>query len=146
MNSYIFLIDKFKKRFCRKILLVEKDNELINDKVTIFLTNLLYNYKLNYLFRLNKINIVYEMDDLIFYNITKNNLKISPVILSSKITNKTDDVIQRYSIDIPIPIIMKIENLDENNELELTIMKKGKIIKLNYFFKDIIDKKLFEIL
>jgi hypothetical protein len=138
-------MDKFKKRFCRKILLVERDNELINDKVTIFFTNLLYNYRLNYLFRLNKINIVYEMDDLIFYNTKKNSLKISPIILSSKITNKTDDLIQKYSLDIPIAIIMKIENLDEKSELELNIMKKGKILTINYIFKDIIDKKLFEI-
>jgi len=145
MNNYIFLMDKFKKRFCRKILLVERDNELINDKVTIFFTNLLYNYRLNYLFRLNKINIVYEMDDLIFYNTKKNSLKISPIILSSKITNKTDDLIQKYSLDIPIAIIMKIENLDEKSELELNIMKKGKILTINYIFKDIIDKKLFEI-
>jgi hypothetical protein len=85
------------------------------------------------------------MDNLIFYNIKKDSLKISPIILSSKITNKTDDIIQKYSLDIPIAIIMKIENLNENSVLELNIMKKGKILTLNYILKDIIDKKLFEI-
>jgi hypothetical protein len=155
----IFMRDTYINLFKKDILLLEKDNEIIDNKCMLFLIDKLYNINLKYLLKNEKINIVYRLDDLIFYdNYNKDTtLKIVPVILDAKLIitdnlNKDEtiinilDRIKQYSVLVPIYIIVKLECYNMHDKLKITVLKSFSKKILEYDIVDILNKKLYEIL
>jgi hypothetical protein len=149
----IFLRDKYINILKKKILLLEKDTEILDDKILLFFSNRLYHWYLKHYIRSNKINIVYELDNLIFYDENKVHQNIHCPILILNCTfeynNKTYDItdnIKRYSFNVPIFIIMKLENINIDSIFKINILKKFKIITEEYNLYNIMYNKLFEIL
>jgi hypothetical protein len=141
--------------FQKKILLLEKNKQLIDNKITIFVVNCFYNFGLNYIFKYNNINIVYKIDNLIFYDENKKKkLYVNGIIIDSTIHKENNDlksidflnVIKNYSLNMPINIIIKLEKIDLYDVLKIKFLKCG-IIKTNKFiFKNITNMKLYELL
>ena len=75
----IWLRNTYINIFSKKILLIEKNNIITDDENKIKLINIFYNFNLEYLLKYYNYNIIYEIDDLIFYDdntINNNNVKI----------------------------------------------------------------------
>jgi len=180
MNSskFIFLVvclrNLYISIFKKKILLIEKNNIVINNYKLLFLTNYI---NLKYLLRVNKYNIIYELDNLIFYDEHKTNNKLnitSIIILTTISTNyittyiktndiktndiKTNDItnnyittditkkIKKYTMNVPLFVIIKLEKLDIDNIINFKVLKQSKIVDISYKLKDIAYKKLFELI
>jgi len=136
--------------FKKKILLIEKNNIVINNYKLLFLTNYI---NLKYLLRVNKYNIIYELDNLIFYDEhkTNNKLNITSIIIlttisTNYITNDITDKIKKYTMNVPLFVIIKLEKLDIDNIINFKVLKQSKIVDISYKLKDIAYKKLFELI
>lgn len=158
----INLREWFVKTFNKKILLIEKDNQLITNKLIIFILNLLYFIIfIKYILNFFEINVVYELDGLIFYDDNKKHeLTINQVILGFDIINTnnientdTNNIennmlqkINKYSKKIPFYIIAQLENIDIHSNIKITLMNRGKIKTNEYEIKKILYYKLYELL
>jgi len=78
----------------RNINLVEKNNTVVNNKIVLFFINLFFNFPIKYIFKYSKINYLYKIDSLYFYeNYNQVINSIFPVILSFKLVkNKSESV------------------------------------------------------
>jgi len=76
----------------RNINLVEKNNTVVNNKIVLFFINLFFNFPIKYIFKYSKINYLYKIDSLYFYeNYNQVINSIFPVILSFKLVkNKSE--------------------------------------------------------
>ena len=154
----VYLRDIYVHLFKKDILLLEKDGVIIDNKYMLFLIDKLYIFNLKYLLENEQINIIYKLDDMIFYNnYTKHNiLKINSIILDAELiiynpniigdTKNIIDNIKRYSLQMPLFIIVKLEKYDINSKLKLTLLKSFSRKVLEYNIVDILYKKLYEIL
>lgn len=150
INCREWFINTFKK----KILLIEKNKKIIDNKIIIFIINISYCFLIKYIFKYNQINIVYEVDELIFYEEYKlNNIKINlilqNIILIDDTSNKEIsilDKLNKYNKNVPVFIFMKLENIKETNKIKLFLNKNKNIIIIEHLLKDIMYKKLFQIL
>jgi len=165
----IYLREKYINLFKKKILLLEKNNEIIDNKILLFFCNKLYYLNFKYIIKLLKINMIYEIDNLIFYDENKNfmNIYSSIVILDCKLIinnnlsannilnydneaeelffNITDNI-KKYSFNIPIFIIVKLENIDIKSNIKINVLSRSQIKIKEYDINDILYKKLYEIL
>jgi len=86
--------------FKKKILLIEKNNIVINNYKLLFLTNYI---NLKYLLRVNKYNIIYELDNLIFYDEHKTNIntksKLNRIELKEQLKSIMDSVFRNEEIN-----------------------------------------------
>ena len=133
----------------KKILLLERNNTFIDNRILIMLSNYFYHINLKHLLKINKINIIYKLDDIIFYDehgsdckITINSIIFNVSVDNIDFTNK----IKQYSFNVPIFIIVKLENIDLSCLIKFKILKKGSILFKEYKVDDIKNKRLFEII
>lgn len=147
-NAYIHI-------FKKKIIMIEKDGEYVSNKLIIYPIKFFYYFLINDLLKANNINIVYELEDLIFYdNNIIHEIKISQIMLNFNIIdykneNNTKDfteIINRYSKYTPFHIIVEIENIDINLNVQIELLNNGKIITKEFQIKNILNKKLYELM
>tara|TARA_B110000971_G_C19958200_1_gene476675 strand:- start:788 stop:1249 length:462 start_codon:yes stop_codon:yes gene_type:complete len=153
MDNYSELIiigrNNFVNIFCKKILFFEKNNQIINNKILLTFSNYFYHFNLKHLLQINKINIIYQLDNIIFYDehISDYKLSINSVIFGATIDDKDfTGNIKKYILHIPIFIIIINDGLDLESTIKIKLLKKGTIIFYDYKLKDIKDKRLFEII
>lgn len=153
-SFYVFMRNTYINLFKKNILLLEKDNIILDNKYMLSLIDKLYMINLKYLLENEKINVVYKLDDLIFYdNYDKtDNLKVSSVILDVVLIVNNElyinvlDNIKMYSLQVPIFIIRHLEKYGFNDKIKITVLKSFSKKILEYNVIDILDKKLYEIL
>jgi hypothetical protein len=153
MDNYSKLVVKGRNElvniFCKKILLLEKNNQIISNKILITFSKYFYHFNLKHLLKINKINIIYKVDDIIFYDEHNSDYKLSinSVIFGAKIDDKDfTDKIKQYSLSIPIFIIVRLENINLLSVIKFNLLKKGCITLKEYIVEDIIKKRLYEII
>jgi hypothetical protein len=153
MYSYSQLVVKSREEliniFFKKILLLEKNNLFIDSKILLTLSNYLYHINLKHLLKIYKINIIYKLDDIIFYDEHNSNYKITinSIIFNVLIDNVDfTDKIKQYSLNLPIFIITKLENINLSSIVNFKLLKKGNITFLEYKIADVIKKRLYEII
>jgi hypothetical protein len=147
----IYLREKYLNIIKKKILLIEKNNKLIDNNLIIFSINRLYNFNLKHLLKYYNYNIVYELDNLIFYdeNII-NKLTIQSIIINvshsnDESENNITETIKKYSLNIPIYIIVKLEKFNIKSFLIFKFLSKGGTITKKYKINDILNKRLCEL-
>lgn len=154
ISILIALRDKFNFIF-KKIYVIEKDNEIINNYFIISLIHLLCFFNLYYILSLFNIKILYKIDNLFFYDDFKNNKKpqIKPIILNVLISNDINQIdltetIKNYDMNIPLYIFFYNENIKINNFINIDIetLKNCKRNKITYKIDDIYNKKISEII
>jgi len=118
----------------RNINLFEINNQVINNKFILFFVNLFFIFPVKYIFKYSKINYLYKIDSVYFYeNYDQNINSIYPVILKfklldihdNKILNENNennkkilneiniiDKIKMYNFNVPIKIFCINENID----------------------------------
>jgi hypothetical protein len=107
----------------RNIDLFEKNDTVINNKFILFFVNLFFNFPIKYIFKYSKINYLYKIDSVYFYeNYNQQINSIYPVILNfklldihdNKILNEIDviDKIKMYNFNVPIKIFCINENIE----------------------------------
>jgi hypothetical protein len=140
--------------FKKKILIVEKNKKFISNKFIIFLLNLFYFFLIKNLLKINKINMIYELDGIIFYDdnniheIKINQIMIEFNIINPKIKNSIKDFtdkINKYSKAIPFYIIVEIEKINIDFNIQIKLLSMGKIIIKEFQIKNILNKKLYEL-
>jgi hypothetical protein len=153
MDNYSKLVIKGRNKlvniFCKKILLLEKNNQIISNKILITFSKYFYHFNLKHFLKINKINIIYKIDDIIFYDEHNSDYKLSinSIIFSANVDDKDfTDNIKRYSLKVPIFIIIINEDLNQESTIKIKILKRGAIIFNEYKLKDIKNKRLFEII
>ncbi len=137
--------NKFVRIFGIKIILIHKDGEIINNKLLMFLSSLIFKINYQEILFINKINYLYKLDNIYFYeDYTINTVKISPMIISATIninTNEIDtneiDILKKlsyYSLSVPLFIFLYNEKYYNINNIQFTIFKSGKFtnIIINY--------------
>ena len=141
--------------FKKKILMVEKNKTFVSNKSIIIPLNLFYFCFIKDLLENHEINLVCELDGLIFYNNYKNNkITINLIMLEANIIdprnpnkkNNFTETINKYSKSTPIFIIVKLENLDIYLNIQLVLMNMTKIITKEFQLSTILNKQLNEIL
>ena len=162
-NFLINCREWFINTFRKKILLIEKNKIIIDNKIVIFIINISYCGLIKYLLKYNQINIVYEVDELIFYEEYKiNSIKINLILQNIILIDDTDnnkitqiyhnkeisilDKLNKYNKNVPVFIFMKLENIKETSKIKLFLNKNKKTIIIEHLLKDIMYKKLFQIL
>ncbi len=127
----------------KRILLVEKGNNIIDNKYYLFFINILYNLKLLNLFYSNY-KIIYNIDNLIFYDDNiKHDFKLRSVILKFTI-NDVDYTtkIKQYNINIPVYIFKYLEKIENGGIIYIKTLKGQKTMKID----EIKSKYLYEVL
>lgn len=141
--------------FKKKILMVEKDKNFINNKAIITPLNLFYFFIIKDLLKYKDINLVYELDGLIFYDNNRihkviiNQIMLEFNMIDPKIPNEITELtekISKYSIYVPFYIIVKLENININYNIQVKLMNMGKIINKEYQINTILHKYLHELL
>jgi hypothetical protein len=141
--------------FKKKILLIEKDKEFVSNKLVIIPLNFFYFFLLKDMLKDKKINIIYKLDDIIFYDDNiKHNIFINKILLECYITdNKCEnykmeflETINKYSKNVPFYIIIKLENLNINFDINLKLLNFGSFIDKKYPINEIINKRIYEII
>jgi hypothetical protein len=142
--KYAYFRNIFLQTFYKKIILIEKNNNII-ENTHIYILPICSCFNKYY-----KYNIVYKIDNLYFYeeyNKTNNNktIKFYPVILNAYIDN-IEFNINKYSFNMPFKFIVKIDNLNVNSILKIYILKNTILINKEYKIHDILLYKLEELL
>jgi hypothetical protein len=154
--NLINMRERFIKLFNKKIILLERNKSFIDNIYQLFFFNLLYYVGCKQLLKYYKYNLIYKLDNLIFYEDYEKKIHLTnSIILSSEICvppyNKNKKytyelILKHYSKNIPIYIIMKLENLKQDMTIKLNIFSNKTTKTLEYNLHDIYDKKLYEIL
>ena len=135
--------------------MVERDKNFVSNKLIIIPLNLFYYCFIQNLLENQKINLIYELDDLIFYNNYANNkININLIMIEANIIDPQNpdekkeftEIINKYSKNIPLYIIVKIEKLDIYFNIQFKLMNMGKIIIKEFQLNTILNKQLYEIL
>jgi hypothetical protein len=155
IKSLIDLREIYIKIFKKKILMIEKNNQIISNKYVIYLINLFYFFLIDDLLKINKINTIYELDEIIFYNNNKiNEIYFTQIMLDFDIIDPSNDnyneniteKIKKYSKNIPFYIIIKIERININLSIKIKLMNINKILIRYFKIINILDKTLCELL
>jgi len=141
------------KVFKKKIIMVEKDEKYVSNKLIIYPLKFFYYFLINDLLKGNNINIVYELDELIFYDNNQiHEIKINQIMLNFNIidskNNKQNftEIINKYSKHMPFHIIVKIEHIDINLDIQIELLNLGEITIREFHIKEILTKKLYELM
>ena len=151
INSYLINLRNFYKNQTRKVILVEKNNKILNNWYIWPIQPLVF-FNLTYIIDFFGYNYIYNIDNIIFYYKSRslNLLRFHSGTISKFFFNKIDitDDIKKYHIDIPLYIIFYLENLDEEHvNIDIEIINFGKISrKVYYNFNDIKYKKLSDLI
>ena len=136
--------------FYKNICLLDSNNNIINNKfVLFFLNNISYYFLINgFILKLIKINYLYKIDSLYFYEnyLPKNNF-IFPIIYNFKLNNELEliDRLKLYDFNVPIKIFFMNENININkyNYIYLKTLKFNKVFNidniLNYKISDLFN-------
>lgn len=155
IKSLIDLRELYIKTFKKKILMIEKNNQIISNKYIINLINLFYFFLIDDLLKINKINTIYKLDDIIFYNNNKiNEIYFTQIMLNFDIIDPNNEEyndnitekIKKYSKNIPFYIIIKIEKINVSLSVKIKLMNINKILIKCFKIIDILDKTLYELL
>jgi len=144
INTRDFII----KNFCKRVLLIEQNNKISTNYFFNFIVSLFFYISNDSLKYFNNVNIVYQMDNIIFYTNKDNSLKISNVILESCVEsyNSTYPInFKKYSLNVPIYIIVHLEKINVESILSLKLLNKGLIINKAYFITSILNKRLCDL-
>jgi hypothetical protein len=151
------------KAITKKIILFNKDNKIFNNKFII--TCIQYIPFFFYVLKFLNFNILYEIDNLYFYDDSKFSLinylsnkgnelpKINILLFSFKLVdddnNKNNidiiDNIRKYHYNVPLNIILHQENIEWFNKIEINGLNTGKIIKKKCDINDVKYNKLYDI-
>jgi hypothetical protein len=141
--------------FNKKILFIENklDNKIINNNIYLHYINFLYNNKIGNLEKHN-INLVYKLDNIIFFeDFEKKHYNVSAVIYDLQILDtelnvikEMGDIIKQYSLNIPIYVILELENIDLNTRFKFKVMKVLSIKEMIYDTENIKNKRIYELL
>jgi len=141
--------------FKKKILMVEKDKCFITNKIIITPLNLFYFFIIKDLLKYKDINLIYELDGLIFYDNNRiHQIIINQIMLEFNIIDpkfpdkitKLTETINKYSKYMPFYIIVKLENININYNIQVKLMNMGKIINKEFQINTILYKNLYELL
>jgi hypothetical protein len=154
LNSCYIQLRNFYKNKLKKIVLIEKNDKIINNNFIFLLIQFLSFFNLSNIINYFEFGYLYKIDDMYFYY--KNNSiykKINLNIISNcNIYNNMYKInftenIKKYNLDVPLYLIIHNESIDFHCSLEFEIMNLGKI-KTKYY-QDIFqikNKKLGEII
>jgi hypothetical protein len=144
MYSYIIYFRNTFMSIFRNIDLFEKNDKVVNNKFILFFVNLFFNFPIKYIFKYSKINYLYKIDSVYFYeNYSQLINSIYPVILNfklldindNKILNEIDilDKIKMYNFNVPIKIFLINENIkiNEYNTIVIKTLKSKTDKKFN---------------
>jgi len=152
-SCYIQLRNLYKNKF-KKIVLIEKNDKIINNNLIFLFIQFLSFFNLSNIINYYEFGYLYKIDDMYFYY--KNNdlykkLNLN-IIWNCYIHNNMSKVdltenIKKYNLDVPFYLIIYNESLDLHSSLEFEIMNLGNIKKIYYqdLYK-IKNKKLCEII
>jgi hypothetical protein len=141
----VWLRNKYISIFKKKILLIEKNNKITDNKITIKLINIFYLLNLKRLLKYNNYNILYKIDDLIFYDDTIIDNIIHEIILYVELVEESIDVtsnVQKYSLNTPIYIIVKLEKYNTEGTIKFRTLNG----EMEHKIADIMYQKLYEII
>lgn len=153
INTLIKSRNKFVRIFGIKIILIYKDNEIIDNNTLMFLASLIFKINYQEILFINKINYLYKLDNIYFYEDYSNtNIIISPIILTAKI--KIDDreidildKLSNYSLSVPLFIFLYNEKYNNIDNIQFNIFKLGKIIDIIINYNETTKyKKIYKLL
>jgi hypothetical protein len=106
----------------------------------MFLSSLIFKINYQEILFINKINYLYKLDNIYFYeDYSIYNVKISPIIISATININKDEIdilnkLSYYSLEVPLFIFLYNEKYYNINNIQFKIFKSGKItdIIINY--------------
>lgn len=135
-------------RCMKKVIVLDKDNNIIDNKFIIFFVNLFYYINLKHLLKFFNINTLYKLDNLHYYDTNINQqIKINSIITSFKIDNiDITDIIKKYSLEVPIRHLLFIEKFLSSNKIYINMLKLFKLQSIEYDIQNVIDKKIYELL
>jgi hypothetical protein len=156
-NISIKIRNKLVRVFSTKIILIEKNNQIISNNLLMLLSSLIYKINYQEILFIFKINYLYKIDNIYFYEDYTNNNIICPIILSAKITtyneqteldNKIDIInnISKYNLSVPLYIFIYNEKINNINNIEFKIFKSGKIIDIIINYNNNKYKKIYELI
>jgi len=153
LNTLIKTRNKFVKIFGIKLILIYKDNEIIDNSTLMFLSSLIFKINYQEILYINKINYLYKLDNIYFYEDYNNsNIIISPIILSAKINiyDHEIDILEKlanYSLAVPLFIFLYNEKYNNVDNIEFKIFKLGKITDIIINYNEISKyKKIYNLL
>ena len=151
MENLIQLRNYYISTFNKRILIFEKNKILVDNYYLLFFMNLVYPLGFKYILKNLNINYVYELDNLIFFEDNNKQLNIGSIIIDVTVNNEYDnfnilDILKKYSLNMPIYIFAKLENINLKDSIRINILKFGKIITKEYILEDIKFKKIIELL
>ena len=154
---YLMLIRNFYKNLTKRIILLEKNKKIYDKK---YIIDILKYIPLSfYILKLFKFNVLFEIDNIIFYddtnllmsketNLFKTNLLLLNFILMEN-NDKVVDInykIQKYNYNVPLYIIFYNEKINWNKEIEINCFLSGKNIKKIHNINDVFYNKIIEII
>lgn len=140
----------------KRIIIVEKENKIINNFYIKWFVQILSLFNLYIIIYYFGFNYLYEIDDMFFYNTVEYGVSkqlnfsvITNCLIYNDLNNKINftDKILKYSLDVPLYIIMNVESLDPNFSMELSILRFGRTKNITFNnLEEIKNKKLCDIL
>ena len=154
-NMFLNIRNSFVKFFKINIILFEKNNEIINNKYLIYCSSFLYRFIYKYLLYKLKINYLFKMDDIYFYeDYNINEIHIKPIILEATIKilnseNKIEkiditNIINKYNLNVPINIFLYNENIKNYISINFKLLKLKDNIKEVYINSNNFYNKLYQ--
>jgi hypothetical protein len=152
VNNYIIQFRNFYKTQTQQVIVVEKDKQIIKNNWYIWPIQILLFLNLTNVIEFFNFNYLYNIDNIYFYNDIKSPsiVKLYSSIIIEFLYNGIDitDIIKKYHIDVPLYIILDLENLEANYVvITIKLLNLGKI-KINTYndFNEIKFKKLSELI
>jgi hypothetical protein len=152
MNTIVYLRNSYVSIFKKKVILFEKDNNIINNFHKRLLYNALYYLNFKNTLKSYKINYIYECDDLIFYENNKpKKYKIGSIITDVIIKTQYENIditenFKKYSLNIPMYIFILLEKLNSDDEIIITSLVFGKKKEKEYKLNDVKYKTIYDLL
>jgi hypothetical protein len=158
MNKYIIGFRDICMSIYKNIVLLEKNDHCVNNKLILLFVNLFFHFPIKYILKYSKINYLYKTDSLYFYenyiNISNN---IYPMVLNFnliKTSNNDDDreslldelnlydKFKLYNMNVPINMFFINEDIDINyyDTISIKTLKTKQFVKFK--IKDCINYKL----
>jgi hypothetical protein len=159
-NLYVKFRDFYNYR-TKKIVLLEKEKQIIQNKKYIYMIQTLSFLNLNFVINYLGYNYIYSIDNIFFYKHSKllnNNLCLSTINkciinLSDNISIDFTENIIKYNLNVPFYLIINNENFDKIISIKLDKItfdfEISEIFKTNYIkykYDEIKYKSIYEIL
>jgi hypothetical protein len=159
MNKYIVDARDTFISIYKNINILEKNDLYVNNKVLLLFVNLFFHFPIKYILKYSKINYLYKIDSLYFYeNYSPISNNIYPMMLTFKILSKSklynnektillDDLdlldrIKLYNMNVPFKIFLLNENININNYNEIIVKTLKSRRNIIYNINDCINYNL----